>query len=96
MSGLRAGANEVVAKGDVDQQIALASHSYIADFQIGTTVALAREHPLAAGGVAGGLTDGLPCRCWMSVVLRALLVVLFLLRERANLKVFPLFACRNI
>jgi hypothetical protein len=32
----------------------------------------------------------------MSVVLRALLVVLFLLRERANLKVFPLFACRNI
>ncbi len=48
-----------MAKGDVDQQIGLASHSYIADFLIGTTVALAREHPLAAGGVAGGLTDAL-------------------------------------
>ena len=45
-----AGANKVVAKGDVDQQIGLARHPYIADFQIGTTVALAREQPLAAGG----------------------------------------------
>jgi hypothetical protein len=52
-----------VANGDVDQQIGLARHSYIhsyvADFQIGTTVALTREHPLAAGSVAGGLTDEL-------------------------------------
>ena len=32
---------------------------YVADFQIGTTVALTREHPLAAGSVAGGLTDEL-------------------------------------
>jgi len=33
--------------------------AYVADFQIGATVALTREHPLAAGGVAGVLTDAL-------------------------------------
>jgi len=48
-----------MAKGDVDKQIGLARH-YVADFQIGATVALTREHPpLAAGGVAGVNTDAL-------------------------------------
>jgi len=48
-----------MAKGEVDKQIGLARHTYVANFQIGATVALTREHPLAAGSVAGGLTDAL-------------------------------------
>jgi len=59
-----------MAKGDVDQQIGLARQSYVADFQIGATVALTREHPLAAGGVAGVITDALQrLRCTKSASL---------------------------
>jgi hypothetical protein len=42
---------------------------YVADFQIGTTVALTREHPLAAGSVAGGLSVFYYCRTYYKAVL---------------------------
>jgi len=41
---------EIVANGDVHQQIGLLRHVDVADFEIGAAVALTREHPLLSGG----------------------------------------------
>jgi hypothetical protein len=43
-------ADEIVAHGDVHQQIGLLRHVDVADFEIGAAVALAREDPLVSGG----------------------------------------------
>jgi hypothetical protein len=42
-------ADEIVAQGDVHQQIGLLRHADVADFEIGAAVALTREHPLVSG-----------------------------------------------
>jgi hypothetical protein len=42
-------ADEMVAQGDVHQQIGLLRHADVADFEIGVAVALTREHPLVSG-----------------------------------------------
>jgi hypothetical protein len=41
---------EIVANGDVYQQIGLPRHADVADFEIGAAVALTREHPIVSGG----------------------------------------------
>jgi hypothetical protein len=53
------GANEIMAHGDVDQQIGLLRHADVADFEIGAAVALTREHPPVIGGEIGGVTNAL-------------------------------------
>jgi hypothetical protein len=55
------GAHEIMAQGDVHQQICLLLHSDVADFEIGMAVALTREHPLVIGGETGGVTNALQC-----------------------------------
>jgi hypothetical protein len=50
---------EIVANGDVYQQIGLPRHADVADFEIGAAVALAREHPLVSGGETGVVTNAL-------------------------------------
>jgi len=52
-------ADEMVAKGDVHQQIGLLRHANVADFEIGAAVALTREHPLVSGGETGVITNAL-------------------------------------
>jgi hypothetical protein len=47
------GAAEIMAHGDVHQQIGLLRHKDVADFEIGTAVALTREHPLVIGVKTG-------------------------------------------
>jgi hypothetical protein len=42
--------DEIMKQGDVHQQIGLLRHADVADFEIGTEVALAREHPFVSGG----------------------------------------------
>jgi hypothetical protein len=49
-------ADEMVAKGDVYQQIGLPD---VADFEIGAAVALTREHPLVSGGETSVVTNAL-------------------------------------
>jgi hypothetical protein len=41
---------EILANGDVYQQIVLPRHADVADFEIGAVVALTREHLLVSGG----------------------------------------------
>jgi hypothetical protein len=48
---------EIVANGDVYQQIVLPRHSNVTDFKIGTAVALTREHPLVSGGETNVVTN---------------------------------------
>ena len=50
---------EIVANGDVYQQIGLPRHADVADFEIGMAVALAREHPLVSGGETSVVTNAL-------------------------------------
>jgi hypothetical protein len=50
---------EIVANGDVYQQIGLPRHADVADFEIGATVALTREHPLVSGGETSVVTNAL-------------------------------------
>ncbi len=50
-------ANEIMTQGDVYQQIALPRHADVADFEIGASVALAREHPLVGGGETSVVTN---------------------------------------
>ena len=50
---------EIVANGDVYQQIGLPRHADVADFEIGVVVALAREHPLVSGGETSVVTNAL-------------------------------------
>ncbi len=50
---------EIVANGDVYQQIGLPRHADVADFEIGAAVALAREHPLVSGGETSVVTNAL-------------------------------------
>ena len=52
------GAFEIVANGDVHQQIGLLRHVDVADFDF-EIVALTREHPLVIGGDTGGVTNAL-------------------------------------
>ncbi len=52
-------ANEIMTQGDVYQQIGLPRHVDVADFEIGPTVALAREHPLVNGGETSVITNAL-------------------------------------
>ena len=54
------GAFEIVANGDVHQQIGLLRHADVADFEIGAAVALTREHPLVSGGETSVVTNALP------------------------------------
>ena len=49
-------ADEMVAKGDVYQQIGLPD---VADFEIGAAVALTREHPPVRGGETSVVTNAL-------------------------------------
>ena len=51
------GADEIVANGDVHQQIGLLRHADVADFQIGAAVALTREYPLVSGGETSIVTN---------------------------------------
>ena len=44
------GVDEIMAHGDVHQQISLLRHADVADFEICVAVALTREHPLVRGG----------------------------------------------
>ena len=53
------GAFEIVASGDVHQQIGLLRHADVADFEIGAAVALTREHPLVSGGETSVVTNAL-------------------------------------
>ena len=53
------GADEIVAHGDVHQQIGLLRHAHVADFEIGAAVALTREHPLVSGGETSVVTNAL-------------------------------------
>ena len=53
------GADEIMAQGDVHQQIGLLRHADVADFETGAAVALTREHPLVIGGKTGGITNAL-------------------------------------
>ena len=53
------GADEIVAHGDVHQQIGLLRHADVADFEIGAAVALTREHPLVSGGETSVVTNAL-------------------------------------
>jgi len=55
-------ADEIMAQGDVHQQIGLLRHADVADFEIGAAVALTREHPLVIGGETGGVTNALNAR----------------------------------
>jgi hypothetical protein len=50
-------ADEIMAQGDVHQQIGLLRHADIADFEIGAAVALTREHLLVIGGETGVVTN---------------------------------------
>ena len=50
---------EIVAKGDVHQQIGLLSNADVADFEIGAAVALTREQPLVSGGETSVVTNAL-------------------------------------
>jgi hypothetical protein len=50
---------EIVANGDVYQQIVLPRHADVADFEIGAAVALTREHPLVSGGETSVVTNAL-------------------------------------
>ena len=50
---------EIVANGDVYQQIGLPRHADVADFEIGAAVALTREHPLVGGGETSVVTNAL-------------------------------------
>jgi hypothetical protein len=67
LSGLRralslpieTGAFEIVANGDVHQQIGLLRHADVADFKIGAAVVLTREHPLVSGGETSVVTNAL-------------------------------------
>ncbi len=43
-------ADEIVAQGDVNQQIGLLRHADVADFEIGAVFTLTREQPLVSGG----------------------------------------------
>jgi hypothetical protein len=52
-------ADEIVAQGDVHQQIGLLRHADVADFEIGGAVALTREHPLVSGGETRVVTNAL-------------------------------------
>jgi hypothetical protein len=52
-------ADEIVAQGDVHQQIGLLRHADVADFEIGAAVALTREHPLVSGGETSVVTNAL-------------------------------------
>jgi len=52
-------ADEMVAQGDVHQQIGLLRHANVADFEIGAAVALTREHSLVSGGETSVVTNGL-------------------------------------
>jgi len=52
-------ADEMVAQGDVHQQIGLLRHADVADFEIGVAVALTREHPLVSGGETSVITNAL-------------------------------------
>jgi hypothetical protein len=52
-------ANEIMAQGDVHQQIGLLRHADVADFEIGAAVARTREHPLVIGGETGCGTNAL-------------------------------------
>ena len=56
---------EIVANGDVYQQIVLPRHSNVTDFKIGTAVALTREHPLVSGGETSVVTNALQCPQYM-------------------------------
>jgi hypothetical protein len=49
---------EIVAKGDVHQQIGLLNAD-VADFEIGAAVALTREQPLVSGGETSVVTNAL-------------------------------------
>jgi hypothetical protein len=51
------GADEIMAQGDVHQQIGLLRHADVADFEIGAAVARTREHPLVIGGETGCVTN---------------------------------------
>jgi hypothetical protein len=53
------GADEIMAQGDVYQQIGLLRHADVADFEIGAAVARTREHPLVTGGETGCVTNSL-------------------------------------
>ena len=55
-------ADEIMAQGNVHQQIGLLRHADIADFDIGAAVALTREHPLplVIGDETGVVTNALP------------------------------------
>jgi hypothetical protein len=48
---------EIVANGDVYQQIVLPRHADVANFEIGAAVALTREHPLVSGGETSVVTN---------------------------------------
>ena len=51
--------DEVVADGDIYQQIDLISQPDVADFEIGATTTLTREHLLAPGGKTCVITNAL-------------------------------------
>jgi hypothetical protein len=50
---------EIVANGDVYQQIGLPRHADLSDFEIGAAVALTREHPLVRSGETSVVTNAL-------------------------------------
>ena len=58
---------EIVANGDVYQQIVLPRHADVADFEIGAAVALTREHPLVSGGETSVVTNALHSPQYMVV-----------------------------
>ncbi len=51
--------NEIMTQGDVYQQIGLPRHADVAYFEIGASVALAREHPLVSGCETSIITNTL-------------------------------------
>ena len=53
------GADEIVANGDVHQQIGLLCHVDVAEFEIGAAVALTREQPLVSGSETSVVVNAL-------------------------------------
>jgi hypothetical protein len=53
------GVDEIMAHGDVYQQISLLRHADVADFEICVAVALTREHPLVRGGETRVVTNAI-------------------------------------